>query len=418
MTPTMAPPAGEGAPSSSRSDVLDSIDFGAPDSGEIEQPLAGDEGGEQPLEQTDPEATDNGEEDLFADEDADPEKFEDSDDYRVSPNRWKKHVAARKFATEVQQFAPSVEAAREHFERASDFRHMESDFRGADPANITAWMNHWGSQSPEAMGQVGSQILPWLANSGNPAAHAAIGQVESQVTRAMTSRLYDAARASGNPDDLLKAQNTDFYLNGSFKTAEQLKVQPQQRHQPQQSSDSAQLDRLISTQWQQLNQQQIIGAKESAMTGKLDSIFNRPDIKAGYTPQVLDALRSKIATEAEAKLATDVEWKRNHDIELRDIQREFTQAMRTGKPTNLQSRIDALKTDYAARLGRIIPQLAKPMLDRETKRVVSESDQRNRRLAAGAAKSQPAGGGRPTPRSLVDAKQYGSREELLNDVLG
>lgn len=363
----------------------------------------------------------------FGDEEETPEQVQENgrNAYKMSAAHMERLTAAKDFLAKVQEFAPTPEAAQEHFQRASDFHAMESDFASADPANVTEFLNYWNGQSPEAMGVLAQQLPAFLEKTGQAGVLRAI---EGQVYGATVNRLYSAAQnavqqhgegSQAAKQALYKAQALDYALNGTHKSLDALpKVDPNARiQQTQQQRDAAitqREEKFINDQWSTWDRQYVSGAKETALTGALDKVFNDPRIKDAYGPAILKSIRQTATNEIQQKLAADLEWNRNHGIEQKNIQRDFVNSMRKNERTDYQPRIQAHVSDYASRVTRILPSVLRPLIQGATKNAVEANGALHQRLAAGAARSAPNGGGQPARRSIapVPANWKNAREGL------
>jgi hypothetical protein len=148
------------------------------------------------------------------DEDGRDEQFTDDAGrkyYNVKPDRMRGFVNAKNFVKSIEEFAPTVEDAKSHYEGASDFRAMQSMFDSAEPESLTQFMDYWQKGSPEAFGSMAQRLPAYLASqaSNNPMAAQALGQIEAQVHRVTINRAYDRARETGDRDDFLSAQALD-----------------------------------------------------------------------------------------------------------------------------------------------------------------------------------------------------------------
>lgn len=423
------------APQSS-ADLLDSIDLSSDtpdqqDAAETEgQQQAADPPAEAAGEQEDPYSLDK----IFEDEEGDPEQVQEDgrNAYKMSPERMNRFVAAKKIADGISEFAPSVEAAREHYQRANDFSTMESDFRNPmEPVKLTgpdgqerevpaarAWLEHWAGVSPEGVGAVAEMLPQFLAESGNTAA---LAKVESTVLGATVSGMYRKAAQSGDPDDLTRAQNLDFALNGKFReNVDQFRQREPQQNNLQQREQQLQQreNNIVQRQWTQFDQQHVSGAKQQALDVALNQIFDKAEVKGAFSAPLLNALRSQVATSIQQKLASDTEWSRNHQIRQRDIQTAYTQAVRSNKQTNLTPHAKALVDDYSARIRRELIAVAKPLFQDATRNTVNANQATHKRLAAGAGKSAPSGSGGPVRRSIAPVPQGRTSMDLINEALG
>lgn len=426
----MMPEISPAAAGASSSDLLDSV---FPDSSpSTEQPQSGDPAGEAEdpamtaaagAETEDPFSLEH----ILDDEEAEPEQVDENgrNAYKMSADRMARFVQAKKLQDGIAEFAPSVEAARQHYERASDFDTMESDFRnpgemvdhnGQQVPAARAWLEHWAGVSPEGIGAVAEMLPQFLAESGNTQT---LSRLEGVFSRGIVGGLYNKAARSGDPEDLARAQNADFALHGKFRekieAPQQRTAQDslQQREQQIQQRENA----TVAREWKAFDSQHLSGAKDAAMKSSLDSIFEKPEIKGAFPASILAAVRNQVATEIQQRLASDQEWNRNHGIRLRDIQSNFTQAVRSNKETNLTPQAKALVDDYSAKVRREIFAVAKPLLRDATQNAVKSNQAVHQRFAAGAARTAPSGSGSPVRRSIAPVPRGQSSRELIDSAL-
>lgn len=432
----MDTPSAEGF--SNSNDLLDSVfsDTSSQDTS-TEDTGTQQESGEQEddpaitaAEQSDESAPDEFDLDkLLSDEDeGDPEQVEEDGRtaFKMSQARMQRFVAAKKLADGIAEFAPSVEAAKQHYQRASDFDAMEADFQnphelvevnGQEVPAARAWLDHWASVSPDGIGAVAEMLPQFLAENRHPA----LQKIEQTVVSAQINRLYRQAATSGDPEDLARAQNADFALTGKFKQ----QVDPVQQRNPQ--ADTLQQReqilqqreaQTINREWKAFDSQNLTGAKEATLKSNLDKIFESPEVKQALKPTVLSALRDTVANQIQAKLTANTEWARNHSIRLRNIQREFTDAIRSNRETNLGPTAKALVADYDAQIRREIFAVAKPLLRDATQSVVNGNRALHQKLEASSGKRNPSSGaGGPVRRSIAPpVKQFSSREEALASI--
>ena len=416
-----------GAPQGgSSSELLDSL-FDTPGSDDTgtEQGGEGDEPGQLAEGEVDPLA------DVFGEEDPEPEQIVEQgrNAYKMSEARMNRLVAARKLADGIQEFAPNVEAAREHYQRANDFGTMESDFRNPfENVQVTgedgqmrempaarAFLEHWAGVSPEGMGAVAEMLPQFLAESGNTRALAAI---ENRVINANIAGAYQRAARSGDPEDLAKAQNLDFALTGKFKQSVE-PLQPRQNNDLQVREQQLQQreDRIVNDQWKQFNSQHLEGARNRALDAQLDGLFERPRVKESFGAEVLSALRDRVAVKLKENLQKDGEWSRNDQIQMREIQSAYTKALRSNQQTNLTPVAQRLVDAYTNKVKSQLIAVAKPLFADATGRVVKNNQALHQRSAISSGKTVPSGGG-PVRRSIVPTAKGRNSMDLLTDALG
>lgn len=380
---------------------------------------------DQPIEQEQPAeeapAEDAVEQPEEVDSDADPEEeFIDEAGrkrYHVKPERMKGFVQAKNFMRAVEEYVPTVEAAKELHANASDFRAMQIEFQSGEPEAVGKFLDFWGS-SPEGLNALTTELPAYLAKAGN---NQALQALEQRISGALVSRAYSKAAQTGDAGDLYRAQSMDFAHNGKyrFKTVDEIpKRQPQQDAQTELQRREQEINRqhetFVNARWADFDKQALTGAKDTALDSEIEKAF--APVKASYPPAVLSALKREAKAGVEDALKKTFEWSRNHDLEARDIQRDFTRALKANKPTNVEPRATALVNDYKSRAARVLPSIVKPLIADATKSVVERSTATHQKLAAGAQKTAPGGGGKPAPRSIVPVKQGQSVHDRLDDI--
>jgi hypothetical protein len=413
------------APDTSTTDT--SADLGPPDTGPVgaeDEPVPGDSGDEPAIGDDD--------------EIADPEIDAQDNRYRVSKGRMERFQQARQFQEAVSEYVPSVEAAKELYEAASDFSTMMLDFRnpynqvgtrqdGTPIAAVDAFMDHWNETSPEGMAEMATRMLPYMAQK-NPSV---VARVEGQVTQVLVNRAYRAAQsiemqAPGSEqakNALFWAQNLDASINHDkpgfkYKTFEEL-PRPQQPQQTElQRREQIQRQRELTfenSQWQAFSQQNLEGAKTTALESAVDNALKI--VKDKFTPKILGSMRSSILAEAQQALKQNFEWNRNHTLEEQDIQREFRQALRTNQRSELGQRVSNHVAEYANRVARVVPNIARAWIQDQTGQVIDQNRQLHARAATAARQTLPSGNGRPAVNRAANGK-FTSIEQGLDAILG
>lgn len=415
-----------GAQGSSSSELLDSLfSSGSEDAGTEQVPEGADGQEALPGEEEDPLR------DVFGEEDPEPEQVQENgrNAYKMSEARWQRFQASKKLAEGIQEFAPNVEAAREHYQRANDFSTMESDFRNPlEKVQITgedgqvrelpaarAFLEHWTGVSPEGMSAVADMLPQFLAETGNTQALAAI---ENRVVNATIAGAYQRAAQSGDPDALLRAQNLDFALTGKFREKVD-PVQPRQDNNLQVREQQLQQreNKIVSDQWKQFNGDHLEGARTKALDSQLNTLFEDPRVKGAFGTEMLAALRNQVATRLKENLQKDGEWSRNDQIQMREIQSAYTRALRSNQPTNLAPVAKRLVDDYTNKVKSQLIAVAKPLFADATGRFVKNNQSLHQRSAISSGKTAPSGGG-PVKRSIVPTPTGKTSRELLDSVLG
>jgi hypothetical protein len=369
---------------------------------------------EQPL-QAQPEDTGENIE-LPSEDDAeiDPESIDlnGRSHYRATPAQMKSFLQARKFQQSIADIVPNVEAAQDLHQRASDMRAMEIEFSRGTPEGVNKFLNHW-SQSPEGLSAVVANLPYFLATkaqNGDQQALRTLNHMEGIVHSADVSNFYEKAAKTGNPADLWKAQTQDYIHNGKYKYATVNDIPREDAAQVQRRQQQARDQQLtirenqyIDRQWKTFDAQSLTGAKENLRQQAVDTAFKT--VEKAYSADSLAALKDRAIKKVDEALNSNPEWERKHRLETEDIQTEYARALRANQQTNAGARAQALVNDYQARLTRALPGIVKPLINAQTKDMVGQNKALHQKLAAGAAKSAPGGGGRPAPQSIAPMRQ-------------
>ncbi len=363
------------------------------------------------------------------DEDFDPdEEFVDQEGrkrYHVKPPRMAKLVAANKAWSQVAEFAPTVDAAREHYQAASDFRALQSDFASGEPEGVQNFMGYWSQGAPEAFQAMATQLpnyLATLASRGDQGSVQALRAIEGQVHRATIATAYDKAAQTKDPKDFYAAQALDFAINGKYiETADKIPVRQQQqpdRTQQERQRFDQERTRFENQRWQEFDTNAITGAKETSLKSAVEAAFKPFEGAFQGTPGLMAAAKREATAKVQEEITKQFEWNRNQTVEQKDIQRDFLKAIRTGEKTNLSQRAEQLVNEYKARVSRVLPGIVKSLIGEQTKTVMQQSAKTHENLARGANKTSPGSGGKAVPRDIFPTQNWKTPGEGLDALLG
>jgi hypothetical protein len=357
-------------------------------------------------------------------EDEDLASIKDGKKYRVNSTKMKRLLEASKMVKAVQEhFEPTPEALLEHYGAATSYKNMTTDFRSADPTNITEFMNHWSGESPEGFAVLAQNLPAFLANKGMTGP---LQNIERQVLGVAVQRAYNEVaqiaaipekdRSAAEKAQLYRAQALDYALNKTYKKDTEIQQMASRPRGPQIDQERQRFEQqqknFHDSRWADFDQQYITGAKESALNGAIDAAFK--PVEGKYSEKMLNSLKNSARRDVEDAISKRSEWKRNQDIEIQDIQREFRQALKTNSKTNLATRIEPLVGDYRIVINRLVPGIVKGLTGAATKAVVDESNANHDRLARGARQTAPSAGGTTAPRK-VQGENY---KQALDRVFG
>lgn len=349
-------------------------------------------------------------------EDEELDSIKDGKKYRVNATKMKRLLAASKLMKAASEhFEPTPEAVLEHYQAATNLSHMTRDFRSGDPDSISAFMDHWSGESPDGFATLAQNLPAFLAKKGM---EAPLRAIETQVQNAIVSRAYsEAATAAAIPEQdrsvadkrkIFFAQELDHALRGlsggeaKYKgEAEiaQLKNRPRAPQVDQREQRLNQQEKnLHDTHWNGFDTQYVSGPRETSLVSLIDEAFK--PFEGKYGEKLLKALKATAKTDVQAEIDGRPEWKRNQELELSDIQREFRQALKTQKRTDLEPRIERVNSEYRNFIARKVPAVVKALTNTATKSVVDESQATHDRLARSARNTAPSAGGTAAPRAV------------------
>lgn len=314
----------------------------------------------------------------------------DGKQIRIDAQRFDKAIyPAYKYAQEVQQFAPTVQDAQVQYQRASDLRHMHSDFTSADPAQVDEFLKYWESQSPAGFATMTQRAL-------ERAPQAVREQLASQSLQTTADSLYEMAAQSGDPQDLYKAQMFEWSHSGQFRfsSTDQLpKVDPLAKRQKELDAR----ENTIRQQESQRGEQAWSGWKNqtdqaigSGLNQQIDTLLKEVAPRFKETPDLWNAVRQQIRTQVISKVEADSEWMRNFNLDYR-------RSRGTMSPGDRQ----ALVQGYLSRANPVLSSIAKPLISQATRVLVQKNQEAHDRLANGQFKRGGAASGAPTRQSLT-----------------
>jgi hypothetical protein len=389
-------------------DVSSAPDSGASDSGVTFDSLFDQAPNEQP-EAAEPQAatealTEEQPAPVAEDEDIEPQIDPNAKEVTLRKGRWDNVYQGHKFAKAVQEFAPTVEAARAHYEAATDLRRMVSDFQSADPRNIDNFIGYLGQQSPEGITTLADRLPEYLKAS----APEVYEGMQSKILSEIVENNYAAAAQSKDPQDLYMAQIFEYSQTRKYRQAGELKApDPLAEREAKIAQQEQQLEHRQKQEQQAVVKQWTDGTYASIKTNidaETDAVLG--PAKASFTAPVLAMLKNQIRQEVVNRIAADPEFSANFNI-------DFKKAMYTARNDQARQQLSDL---YLSRVRPIIKAVAKPLVTSATKTVVDQNQQVHARAQQSQAKTA-AGGGRPVPRTANPAVRPGmSLSEQLDAV--
>lgn len=329
------------------------------------------------------------------DEDAEPPLDADGKNVTVRSARMKELYANHKAFKQISDFAPTVEAARAHYETATDMRRMAADFQSADPASIDSFIGFWGQQSPQGINTLADR-LPQYLQSTAPQVYEGL---QSKILGDIVEGNYVSAAQSGDPNDLYRAQMFEWTQTGKWRDAANVKApdplaereakvaQAEQAQQQRQQQEQA----AVVKQWTDGTYSHI----RTSIDKETDSVLGEAAKK--FEAPILQMLKNQIRAEVTERIKADPEFSTNYNI-------DFMKAVKSQRNDQTRQQLSDL---YLSRVRPIIKAVAKPLVSSATKTVVDQNKAVHDRAQQSQAKTA-TGGGRPVPRSATPAARPGA----------
>ena len=334
---------------------------------------------------------------------------------------------AQKYHAQVGQLFPTPQDAHTSYQQASDLRTMLNDYITGSEPNIQAVMNYWagGDHAPGSPIQQQfqnsfikmAQHMPDMLAKLNPQAHEAM--LNGMVTKAI-DLAYDKAAASGNPDDLKRAQELDWGVTGQYKT-ELPKVDPalkaQQEFEQRQTQFNQQRDRMLDSQIKHYNQSQVEGAKFGAVNELIDKTLAK--VKDRYTDIAYNDLRNGIQQELGKAMRGEQtatypngipgqrEWFAEHKQAFDQLMNDFRTSWDPSNPgRGLEARAQAFRQSYVNRANQYLPSIAAPRITAATRTPGAARTAQPARAPQRAAQQPATGAPAPDPNKRLSNDEW------------
>lgn len=358
---------------------------------------------------------------------------EDGSSYLVPKDQFPSFSAYKQYASEVQNWFPTTKDAQAGFRDMSDLRAMYNDYLSPDVNNLVEFLGHFAGEhvdDPNAKAQYQRAFERMAQNI--PEKLRALGEqayekFETSIVSPRIERAYTAAADakeyadnSGMSGDqeyaalmLKQAQHLDWGLTGTYK-AELPKIDKAKIEADRLAADRTAFEERQTAardrDYKSFNQIQMDGPKWTQYWSEIDKTL--APIKDKYSPVMFEAAKDKISKEMIKGLSNDSDWARMHDNEREAIELNYRDLWNQHQPsTSLSPRVTAYQADFMNRVRRLLPSVAKSILEEATKTtntVKTANTQRAQatpprpRSQAPAQTQQPAAAQQPQFYSLDD----------------
>lgn len=386
-------------PSGAADPNIDASASGDPNAAQPPESAEGAQSDSQPADGEIPEGIDEDEIDL-----ANLEKS-GSKNVRIDMPRFRNIYQGHKMAQEIRQFAPSVEAARGHYEAANDLRSMEADLGSGNQQGMDSFLRYWSAKTPDGMSTLAQRALAM-----------APAEVRSQIQQSMIASEIDAryqrALESGDANELYNARQIDFALTGNWRKDEDLARAPKadplsERERSIAAREQALQDQDRRTAEQSWNnfQQGTFRAMSSNVDKSIDEALGAKVVEAyKEKPALLNALRNEIRNGVFAQLKKDGEWQKELGLNLQQARRQMT-------PERQQQLIDF----YMAKARPLVRSTAKPLIAQATQNLIAQSQARHDQLNKSQNRRDLSGNGRPSPTRATPAVRGANLDQQMGD---
>lgn len=349
--------------------------------------------------------------------DQDIGKTRDGKRYVVSPNRLNNLIAQAKYADEIQQITPTVEQARSMAQNASEYRLMRSDYMDGEPGTLAEFAKFWHAESPEAFPAAVGAMVGHLKDSSPEAYQSIRDAALDEQADALYQRVSELQPGTKEYNDAkYRAQLFDYSRGREYRTeikavdphAARLK-EVERREQALQSTVKTQHDEY----WKGVNRR--MAQQQDQLLGQSIDEALKPAIDSKqFDGKMLDAIRLQVRHEIRTALESDLEFDRNHQLDVKTIERDIRGALKDNKRTDVGPKVKALHDAYLARATPIIRRVTSQLVGTQTKKLVQDNRATHDKLAT-SQKNGTAGGGRaagkpiPAPASFNDAFELAAR---------
>lgn len=369
-----------------------------------EQAAEGTDPAPQPAVAKDPEVVDVPEGDADDDIDLDQLAASGGKSVKLDLPRFRQIYQNHKMAKEISQFAPSLDVAKNHYERANDLRHMWADFTSNSPEGATGFLEYWKSQAPEAFPTMVTRALEMAPPEIQE-------QVSSAAIQSAIDAAYGHAAETGDPLDLYRAQGLEFGIHGKYRTKEQLAAAPKpdpvdvrlKEIETREAAWKSQQAKQANDKWQSY-QTDVVNKAYTELGTAIDSVLKPVTDSYKDNPQLLADLKNGIRNDVVNRVAQDAEWVRQFNLD-----------MRAARATQDDVTAKALVDMYMAKVQGLVRAAAKPRMSQAATTVKAQSDAKHDALARSQNKREVVSGGKAAPVAVPRAPGGASLDDKINN---
>ncbi len=313
-------------------------------------------------------------------------------------------LAARDFHSQVSQFFSSPTEAHSAALQASDMRQMSNDWAIGTPQSIRGFLDYWSGANAtdpgakarfsQSLGQM-AQMLPDVLSRSNPQAFQALSaRVGPQFLASMAESAYQHAAQTGDPADLLYAQNLEWTSNGgqgyranprdpAFQGqngavqgqsgAVQASSTPEMRaFQAEKTAFEARQSQALNRDLQAFNSEHLEGAKYKALGAKIDKLLE--PAKSKFSPVAFEDLKAGVLREINSRLESSPDFWTEHAQHFYQLVQDYKSSWAQGSPAKgLESRIQSYISEFSSRASRDLPSIVQKRLAAATSAKVGKN---------------------------------------------
>jgi hypothetical protein len=377
------------------------------------------------------------------------EPFPLSDDgsaYMVPKAEWQKIAADKDYAAAAKSAFPTAEDVATAQAAISQYNELQSDFmNGADSdiANILDFFSGAHASDPltkahlaRSFDKLVSQIPTYLARQ-NPqgfqkfladlpdkisAANPAFASdFALQLVKREIASAYDAARASGNPEDWDYAKRLDWGMTGTYKGPEDFpKIDPAKAEIDRISQERQTLEQqraeMRDADWQRFNDQNFIGEMTRQANQALAEAM--APLKDQYSPEIFNSVCRAAAADLMSSLRADPTWWNAHVQNVKTITDQYRNGWRPGRPVDMSAYVSPAITNFISRAKANLPSIAAKYTGAApAKRAASGSNAGGKAASATQPRSRQTESVKPVPLTRGQQSGTAAYKRLLDSIV-
>ena len=298
--------------------------------------------------------------------------------------RAEKLLSGHKAWRAVEDAVPgaTVESIRQMHETQSMVDSMLADYNSGD---LDPFVTFWQRENPQAFTQM-MMSAPQFLQQNAPQAYQAM---EQRIHGGLVDRLYREGQRSGDDTKIAIAQHLDQMLTGKFRDL--TKAQPIDAL-AEREAQLTQRERAINQQLERERQAKVQAflqdtdkAAEQSVTDLVNAELSKPQLKAFENSPQLNWLRRDLIEAVKSAEQANAPWLRQYEARRKEAQARTSEQARQG--------LVAMKTEFAR---GVIARTAPKLIKQATEAFIGKSVATHQKLAAAAAKKEPANTGMPT----------------------